>query len=209
MTFAELKAEIATFCHRGDQATRIPQFVKRAESMIANRARTLDNVNPDGLLADGQRVLGGVYTLPADFLGFPKRGGLKASSNPAPLELAALGMVRTIPTAAPVAFAAVFGRRIEFRGAPSTGETVAMVYFYRLAALSGDADTNGILTSSPELYLHAALHWLHLDSQDLDMASMHKGLFEEETDRLNLVAERAMRAGAITLNAPQFTRSAF
>lgn len=206
MTFAELKAELATLCHRSDQTARIPQFVKRAETMIAGRARSLENIKT-GTLADGQRVSGGVYTLPADFLGFPKKGGLKASSNQAPLELAALGYIRTLSVSNPVTFACVFGRRIEFRGSPATGETIDLLYFYRPAALAADADTNDLLTNAETLYLHASLHWLHIDSQDLDMSREHKSLFEEEADRLNLVAERAMRAGAIAPNSPQFTRS--
>lgn len=208
MTFAELKAELAALCHRTDMTARIPQFVKRGESMIAARARTLENIKVDGQLVEGNRVAGGVYTLPADFLGLPKRGGLKASSNPAPLELASLGYIRALSVSNPVAFACVFGRRIEFRGSPATNETVDMIYFQRPAALAADGDTNLILTNAESLYIHSALHWLHLEAQDLDMSGMHKQLFDDEVDRLNLVAERAMRSGAVAFNSPQFTGSA-
>lgn len=209
MTNDELRAELATFCHRGDMAARIPQFIARAESMIANRVRALENINTAGQLVEANRVAGGVYNLPADFLGFPKRGGIKPSSTGAPAELIALGELRTYATQAPVAFASVFGRRLELRGTPSTGETIDLIYFFRLPALApaGGSDTNALLTATPELYIHGALHWLHLDAQDIDMSGTHKELFEAEVERVNLVAQKAMRSGAIALNTAAGTRS--
>lgn len=198
MNKGELKAEVLALSHRADLATRVDAFIARAETMIANRVRSLELV-ASGTLLDAQRVSvgGAVYNMPANFLGFPKRGGIVIGTD-APVTCIGLTQLRGYASSVPPAFAAVYGRLLEFAGAPAIGATIALSYFARPVALVADGDTNTLLTNCELLYIHAALHWVHLDGQDIDMSSSHKDLFEDEADRLNRKAERAMAAGVVS-----------
>jgi hypothetical protein len=196
--YGTLKTELAATSHRGDMTARIPFFVQRAEGMIAARVRsTLNYANGTLLEVHRQSPGSGLYDLPSDCLDpVGMFVGVEPLTRRTIAELLAFESgsgvhsysVRSSATGALVA---------DFRGVPATDATMTFLYYARLAAFSADADTNPLLVAHSELYFHAALFWLYLDTHDLEMSQAHKELFEAECERVNLEARRALRSGAI------------
>lgn len=190
--YGQLKTFLASFSKRPESAmaTRIPDFVQLAHGMIAQQCRPLE-LTRTKTFSDSDRVSGGKYTLPSDFLGARE---LYASDGPMrPLSMREL---RMYPATAPTFGYAVYGFVIEFVGSPAAGSTLDMIYFARDAALSGDSDTNLVLTNHPNLYIHGSLYWLHLDVQDMDMAQYHLEAFNGTRDDVNGLADRQRGSGS-------------
>src|SRR5262245_4664513 len=69
MTYAELKALVASESHRSDLTAEIPGFIRRAEAMIARECRATEMLKIDSLLeADRSVADSPIYNLPTDFL---------------------------------------------------------------------------------------------------------------------------------------------
>lgn len=194
--YGQLKTFLATFGIRTDLTAIIPDFVKSAESMIAQRVRALEMVTT-AQLTDAQRVSGGVYTLPSNWLG--ARNVFSADGEVKP---AALYELRRYVVSAPVFQYATYGLTMEFRGAPAVGATIDLIYFARPATFTNDSDTNTLLTNHQNLYIHAGLHWLHLHTQDLELANQHLQLFDQTAEGINSleVAQRGSGSAAQSHN---------
>jgi len=195
-TYGTLKTELAATSHRGDMAARIPFFIQRSESMIATLARTEHNSDAYTFL-EADRVSGGVYELPTNCLEvitvFDGNAALERRSRN---ELAAFAVEAGVHSYALRGSAGA--QVIEFRGAPPTDyATLSVLYYYRFPTMASDSDTNTLLWNQPEIYLHAALHWLYLDVHDLEMSAEHRQLFQIEVERLNTAHKKAMRSGSV------------
>jgi len=196
--YSTLKTEILTASKRGDMATRAPFFVQRAEAMIAARVRSFYNT-ASVLLGESDRVSGGIYNAPADCLDI-----VRAYDGDALLErqgLVAL-MAYSVTGGGVHSFAlrgGTTGRlQIEFRAVPDAGyATLGILYYKRFATFVNDSDTNPLLVAHSDVYLNLALHWLHLDAHDIDMAQIHRALADTELDKIDLEARRALRAGSV------------
>ena len=198
MNYGQLKTEvldIAKMTITDTVGARVAAFIRRAESMIAQHVRALEMVS-SGTILEAARVTSGIYTLPTNFLQrlsvYGTHGGAQYQVTPA-----ALAELRTYAIGAPPFWHAIYGGRIEFRGAPPASSSFDLIYFARPAAMSGDSDEPALLTAHESLYLHGALHWLYLDAHRSELAAAHRDGFFADAEQINKVAKAAMAAGVI------------
>lgn len=189
--YGELKSFLASFGHRSDLTLMIPEFVTMAQSMIAQKVRALEMVT-SATLDETDRVSGGVYTLPADWLG-PRQ----LFSTEGELKPVGLSELRRYVVSAPVFQFATYGLKVEFRGVPATDAEIELIYYGRPAAFVDAGDTNALLLSHSDLYVHACLQWLHLHTQDLELSQTHGGMFEAAVVDVNELANRQAGSGSI------------
>lgn len=201
MDFAALKAAVIDETHRPDLASKVPDFVKRAEGMIARKLRAAEMI-AHASITDGDRIDGAVFRLPDDFLEARALWAPRPGTGERWLEQRSLSEIRRLPLTAPVQWYAVSGDRVEFRGNPAATITIDLEYFARLPALEQDADTNLLLERHEEIYLAAACFYLYRHTQDLELAQAQLDSFEDAVETLNEQAGRHL--GSPTVN-PVYT----
>lgn len=151
MTHAQLKAAIASWLKRSDLTSVIPTFIQLAEARIARELRLRAQIAFDTLTASS-----GSASLPADFLEFK---ALVYADDATPIRIGSLEQVLTdrarIDGYRPK-FCMVTGDAIQFGPSADSSYDINAAYYARFAALSGDSDTNWVLTNHPGIYLWAA-----------------------------------------------------
>ena len=63
--------------------------------------------------------------------------------------------------------------------------------------LEYDSDTNSLLTNHPDLYQHSAMHWFHVHTQDLELATAHESAFFTAVDDINALADEVRGAASV------------
>lgn len=186
--YGELKTAIADLAHRADLTSEIPAFVERAEATIARKVRSAELLT-SAQLTESDRSSGAVYTLPSNFLGARSIYGT-TSGVAYQVDIVSLAELRRYPSSVRAVFAAIYGYSIEFRGTPDTDAAFDMIHYARPTAFALDADFNVLLTNHSDLYIHAAMRWLYIHTQDLELAQAHSDAFVELADDLNDLAEK-------------------
>ncbi len=197
--YGTLKTWISTTGHRGDLASDIPGFVQSAETMIADKVRAVELVTTIPLDED-DRSAGALYNLPSDFLGARAVTGTQSSAGYELKQVSLAELYRYSSSGQAVVFA-IYGSTIEFRAAPAVDQAFTLVYYKRPAAFVSDTDTNLILTTHPVLYQHAAMHWFHIHTMDVELAAAHLDEFETYVRDVNAVAEEVRGTGVVN---PQY-----
>lgn len=198
LNYGTLKTQILEDSHRSNSAAttaKVDDFVRNAEGIIARRLRCAEMITRVDL-TDSDRVTAGegFYTLPSDFL--EARSFYLNASDPVYLESVSLLELRSIDSTAPVRYYGVVGHdEIEFRGVPSTTDTIELIYFARPAAFSSDGDTNDILTRHESIYIYLALSALYEYTQDLELAQVAAQAGLAAIDGLNEQTSRMIGGG--------------
>lgn len=190
-TYSELQTAVAGWLHRGDMATRIPEFIMLAEAKINRRLRV------PGMEAalSSETITDSVIPLPADFAGVK---ALWVDGYPIdPLEPQALESVLAATGQGVATLYARQGSNLRFDG---TGD-VTGVYYARVPALSDAAPTNWLLSDSPDLYLFGALGEAALHIKDETRGALWQQRFETLIDELNSVAVRDSYGGPLVARA--------
>lgn len=191
MTYAELQAAIIAETLRSDLAAQVPQFIRRAEAMIARELRAVEMI-AQIVLTDADRVAAesGIYNLPSNFL--EDRSFIAASRVLRKLSMA--GLIEYRGSGPVYVYAlrndAVNGKQVEFRGVPAAAAEIDVEYFARPAALAADADTNTLLETHESVYYHAALFALYSFTQDLELAESAHTIWLDSVSTLNEQAGR-------------------
>ena len=164
MNFGELKTSIANHIHRTDLTTQIPDFVIYAESVISgdpdqNMPNTLKGIRTRNQSIRASQVINSEFEdMPTDFLSMRD---IQIESDPAqPLTyLTPNELTFKFPssTTGKPQFYSIHGDEFQFKPVPSTDYTLSYTYFQKYAALSGDTDTNWLLTNHPMTYVYASL----------------------------------------------------
>lgn len=184
-TYAELRAAVARWMTRTDQASNIPDFIALAEGAINRRLRLRQQ---EAVLAPAE-IVGGAVALPAGALAVKAlwpAGRPAAALRPQTLEFVASRGAQGIPTH--YAWEAAQWR---FDGAGS----VQGVYFVRVPALSDAAPVNWLLTAAPDLYLFGALAEAMLFVKDEQRAAMWRGRFDAVLAELEAADQRDRFSG--------------
>lgn len=195
LNYGTLRTEIATLAHRtvgGDIADdRLKTFVRQAEGEIARRCRAAEMLTRSSFV-EGNRVTGGIYSLPTDWL----EEGIIWDASDRPMTKVGLGEIRKyVATIDPTFFAPLSKTEIEFRGTPGTNVTLPYIYFARPTAFNLDADVNDLLTNHEDIYINYGLAKLYTFTQDLELAEGHAGAALDTIETLNEQAGRLL-AGA-------------
>jgi hypothetical protein len=195
MNCAELKTAIIETSHRSDLMPRAPEFVKLAEDWLARELRSAEQV-ARVFLAEADRIAGPRYSLPADFL--EARSIIHGQCALAQVVLAELRRLR----ARGVAWFSLVGLEIEFKNEPPADDQIELVYFRRMPALVADADTNELLERHGSIYLHAALHYLYVVTQDIELADQAGRIAADAIELLNQQAGRALSGSRLSTVGP-------
>lgn len=154
-TNAELKSAIAGWLDREDLTARIPDFIRLCEVSVDKnpdaRNRRME-VNTDLTFTAGSS------TLPSDYL---EARALVWNSTPrSPLEFRTLAQFEQTyvndTTGTPVHYTIV-GDTVKVGPRPAAADGATLYYYQSLTALSGDSDTNWLLTYYPDIYLFGSL----------------------------------------------------
>lgn len=198
MNFGELKTAILADTHRGDLTAHVARFVRLGEGLIARRmlgweldtAFTLDDDDRADVSSD-------LYTLPSGLLQVRRVLLATADGEGYPLEPAGPNFLAMLRRSNRPVFFAVLGNRLQVRGVPGEDSELTLLARGRLEALSGDSDTNAVLTAHEALYMHAAKHYLYGHTQDRELAADELASFNDVCDQLNEEAGRKLgNAGA-------------
>lgn len=200
--YGTLKTWVSTTGHRGDLTADIPGFIQSAESMIAEKVRAIELVKTAALV-EADRSSGAVYNLPSDFLGARAVTGTQSSQGYPLKQVSIAELYRYALSGQPQVFA-VYDKLIEFRASPAVNAAFTLIYYGKPAAFVADVDTNSLLTSHPDLYQHAAMHWFHIHTQDIELAGMHESAFTTAAEDVNALAEETRGAASV---ANQFNYS--
>ena len=150
-TYNELKSAIGAWLHRDNLAPYIEDFITVGESRIGREVRSR-------LQQQRSTATASTYiNLPTDFLQMralwlTNAGVLTKLQYVTPDAL--FSLYPSTDTGIPLHFT-IIGDEVRFGPIPSSGFTVELWYFKKLAALS--SAVNSLFTSNPDLYLYAAL----------------------------------------------------
>ncbi len=193
--YGELKTWVSNTGHRGDLTADIPGFIQSAESMIAEHVRAIEMVTTLAL-TESDRDSGAIYDLPTNFLGAKAITGTKSSVGYALKQVSISELYRYGLSGDPVVFS-IYDRKIEFRASPAASTEFTLIYFKRPTAFSADGDTNTVLTNHPPLYQHASMHWFHVHTQDVELASAHESAFLDAAVAVTALAEEVSGAASV------------
>lgn len=174
-TYADLKTAVATWSHRSDLTSRIPDFIALCEADLAIRCKLVDF---DGDAA--VTVTAGVGSLPADYAGF--RAATWDGDPERPLTFLTPDALNSVSATGTPAYCSVLGTSIQV--APSASGTLNLTYQAKLTALSDSNTSNTLLTRYPDAYLHGTLVQLAAFTRDVDGAGLHQGMFDAAVKRI-------------------------
>ena len=189
-TFATLKSDIASYMARSDLTTPIPTFVRLAESRIRKDIRCVDMQTSSTLT-----VTSGTASLPSNF---------NEAINLAPIVANARGLIYQPPavfytmayddSAGNANFYTIEGTTVYFAPPPADNSTVKLTYWKAYTALSGDTDTNWLLTNHYDVYLYACLAEAKAFIEDDEGAVKWMNAYNMAKEKVNKVAKMAQFA---------------
>ena len=188
-TYAGLKSAIASFMHRTDLTTQIPDFVALAEADISRDVR----VAAMETLATG--------TLTGETLDFPTRflDARRLTLNGEVCEYRVPTEYEELKDAGSTANVyTVIGQKFYLLQGAS-GDAYTLLYRAMFAGLSGDSDTNWLLTTHPNVYLWGALK--HANAWTQDDASMARAaaMYQQAVAAANVSDLAAQYAGRLNI----------
>lgn len=144
-TYAELQTSVASWLHRADLTSQIPDFITLAESKLNRKLR----LRAQETTAPG--TVSATVALPTSFIGM-RSLTVSAGGKSYPLTYVTPELIES-ETGQPTAYSIV-GENIVFQNS-STGYTYTIVYYVPFAALS--AGVNWLITNAPDVYLYSTL----------------------------------------------------
>lgn len=188
-TYAGLKSAIASWMHRSDLTTQIPDFVALAEADISRDVR----VQAMESLATG--------TLTGETLDFPDRflssrrltldGEVCEYRVPTEYEeLKDAGSTANVYT--------VIGQKFYILQG-SSGAAYSLLYVAMFAGLSGDSDTNWLLVNHPNVYLFGALKHAHTWVQDDPSMARAAAMYQTAVAAANMSDIASKYAGRLNI----------
>lgn len=150
--YGELKTAIASWLHRTDLTNVIPDFIRLAESRIANdvRCRVQEARSTASISTE-------YFDIPTDFLAIRD---IQINSDPIqPLEfLSPKALSKKFPssTTGKPKYYTLHGDEFQVKPVPSTTYSIEISYYSRFSTLTNDADNNWLLSNHPGIYLYAS-----------------------------------------------------
>lgn len=191
-TYSDLKTSIASWMHRSDLTSVIPDCVTLCESDFNRRLRIAQMETR--ATADFDE---GYESLPSDFLELRE---VRVNASPAiSLEyMTPAQMTVNYPTlvAGRPSFYTMVNSQIRMNMIPAS--EVEISYYVRIPALSNDAPTNWMLTNHPDVYLYGTLTYLEPHIKNDKRLSMWKQLYEVSVNQVK-DADRQSRWSGSTL----------
>lgn len=188
-TYTDLQASLASWLHRSDLTSRIPDFIALAEAQMNRRLRVRR------MMARATATLSDEYSaVPSDFL-----GPISITIDGEPLAYLTVeqmdAAVTGEATGAP-AYYTVTGGEFRYYPAPGTSYTATLTYWQAIPALASNS-TNWLLTNHPDAYLYGSLTQAAPYIQDDERTALWAQLFQTALNDA-LSADMAESHGALT-----------
>lgn len=199
MTHEEMKSNLAKWLMRDDLTDSIPLFISFAEAEINRRVRTRHMVARARVTATDRYL-----PLPNDWR---KAWNIQRVEDDYPLEYKApaeLDRIRYENSLSPEKvrggpiYYTLFGDDMEFFPSPTLDDPcyVEMIYYTMIPNLQGDADTNWLLNTHPDLYFYGALKHTSTFLMDDARLPVWEKLFETALASVNTEDDNSRRSGA-------------
>jgi hypothetical protein len=197
-TYANLKTAVATWLSRADQTTNIPDFIALAHAKLMRTLRVREMETTDSLTIDSETENVPTLWLETRSLYIVSGGVRIPLSYMAPEKMIDLNPAGT--SGAPRYFTVV-GGAFRFSPIPDASYTGTHTYYKGLAAMSGDSDTNWILTSHSDLYLYGALLEASMLIQDDPRVPLWQAAYREAVLTLIMQSARAKSGPGMMVKA--------
>ena len=200
LNYGTLKTRLRTLAHRGTEIAdeQLADFVRQAEGVIARELRCAEMLTRS-TLTDSDRVTGGIYSLPDDYL--EDRAFYTADDPAIELQKVGLGELRSHDSSIdPFFYCPLSSTEVEFRGTPGSSAVLTIIYYARPTTFSAESDVNAILTRHEDVYIDTALAALYVYTQDLELAQQRADAANRTIETLNEQASRLL-SGARTQQA--------
>lgn len=191
-TYAELKTAVANWLNRSDLTSRIPEFIAFAESGIGRdvRIRQME-----------KRATASISTeyvdMPSDFI--LQRNIQLNTTDQCRLKFYTpeqMDMYNPSQTTGQPKVYSIIGTEFQFKPIPDATYEAEIAYFARFTALSGDNDTNWLLTNQPEVYLYGSLLAASPFLEDDPRIQTWASLYANAVESLNKQDSEARYSGA-------------
>jgi len=193
-TYAELQSAMADFLNRDDLTAVIPTFIRLAESRIDRDLRHYRQEKRSTAQLDTQ-----YSAVPSDYMSPIRLQILDGSTNPVePISTAQMLQLRADnynQTGKPTHYALTAGG-LELYPTPDVVYNASLVYYARVAALSGANTTNWLLTEAPDAYLYGSLVHSAPYLKDDAKVAVWDGLYKAAMDNLNATSDDAKYGGS-------------
>lgn len=192
-TYDELKTQIATWAHRTDLTSVIPDFIALCEASIQVQCKLLEFEDTSSVT-----VTAGIGTIPTGFLG--ARSAYWEGDLDRPLEYVTPDRFDSYRNkSGSTSYYTVSGT--EIRTIPLNTGNIVLTYKKRFTPLSSTNTTNEILTNYPDVYLHGSLAQLYAYVVMQEKAAVHGQLFNNAIARINKDNRDRRYAGPLTVRA--------
>lgn len=190
-THATLKADVTGFLVKSNLSSDMATFVRLGEAKIARRVRVRAQETTTTL-----NVTSSATALPADFLSL--RSATVDVVNKRPLELMTPETIREAAVWDAGGDAKAYSiEGTEIIVAPEQSNVdLTLVYFAKFDALSGDTDTNWLLTNAYDVYLYAVCEAAAIWLDDEAKEAKYSSRFERALEELELSEKRARSSGS-------------
>ena len=172
-TYAELQTAVANWLDRDDLTDRVPEFVALAEARMNRllRIRLMEG-KYTASTAGGQRN----YALPAGYL---QMRNLQINTTPIkPCQYVTPEIYDRLygstTTGTPEIYT-IIANEIQLGPIPAGVQTIEMLFYKKITALSGSNTTEAMLTDNPDVYLYGAL----LEAEPFIMNDERVGLWAQ------------------------------
>lgn len=192
--YTDLLASIASWSHRSDLTALLPDFVALAEARISRDLRLRKQITTTTLncVANTQTV-----ALPTDWLEFENLS-VEASPTRQMSYVTVEQLDATYPsnwTGIPAVYT-IEGSNILLGPIPSSAYVLDCVYYARFPSLITSA-TNWLMTTHPNIYLHACLIEAHSYTQNNDQIAYWMNQYQTGVKRLQDQDDEAMHSGSV------------
>ena len=189
-TYSELQTAIADELNRQDLTSVIPTWIAMAEASF-NRV-----LRHRKMLCRATANMDTQFTaLPTDFL---EAKNIQLNTSPVTslefVTMEYMDQVRETSTGTPAYYTFV-GDNIEVCPTPSAGQTVELVYYKKIPALSANS-TNWLLSLYPDLYFYASLQHSAPYLKDDSRLELWSSITSTLLEQANLESDRAEKSGA-------------
>ena len=172
-TYAELQTAVANWLDRDDLTDRVPEFVALAEARMNRllRIRLMEGKYTASTVG-GQRN----YALPAGYL---QMRNLQINTTPIrPCQYVTPEIYDRLygstTTGTPEIYT-IIANEIQLGPIPAGVQTIEMLFYKKITALSGSNTTEAMLTDNPDVYLYGAL----LEAEPFIMNDERVGLWAQ------------------------------
>lgn len=181
-TFSNLSASIASWIHRTDLTTVIPDFIALAEEMMWRDLRVKEmEADTTVTLSTSARIVA-MPDAPLEI----RRIYLNVSPIQKLEPMTSQQIVESYNAAAGrPKYYGLIGNTLEFERLPDSAYTAYVNYYKKLTALSSTNAMNDILTYYPSIYLWGSCMQAAIYAKDDMSIAKYKGLFDEAVAKAN------------------------